>query len=281
VRRVGLMFAAVLGVLSLADTVCAQSRPLVTEDPETVPAGHVLVEGGLDYSHSVDLPTSGLGGNLWRIGVLGTSIGVGPFAEIQIDGGLRQRLAITDRDSEAPLAPLLTFTGDSTSDFMDLRVGTKLRLAPETATRPAVAARFSTRLPWADPEHGLGSGTSDFTAGVAVGKTVRSIRIVVNFALGSAGDAVEGHRGHLLVDYGGSLARAVRSGIEVVGELTGRAVGDETPGAPPESTMLRVGGRLTQGPVRVDAGVALGLNDDDPTWGFTLGATWVVRAFNP
>jgi hypothetical protein len=288
VKIAGLVFATAVGILGAAGAAWGQSRPLVTEDPETVPAGHVLIEGGLDYAHSVDLPASGLSGNLWRIGVLGASVGVGPFAEIQIDGGLRQRLAIKDRDTDAPLAPLLGegnppsgLAGNSTSDFIDLRVGTKLRLAAETATRPAIAARFATRLPWADPETGLGAGTMDFTAGVAVGKTVRSIRIVVNLGLGSAGDAVEGHRGHTIVDYGGSLARAVRSGIEVVGELAGRAVGDETPGAPPESTMIRLGGRITQGPVRVDAGVALGLNDDDPTWGFTLGATWVFRAFNP
>ena len=28
----------------------AQSRPLVTEDPETVPAGNILLEAGIDYA---------------------------------------------------------------------------------------------------------------------------------------------------------------------------------------------------------------------------------------
>jgi hypothetical protein len=272
------MLAAVIGVLGTVAPVRAQSRPLVTEDPETVPAGHILIEGGLDFAHGLDFPASGLGGNLWRIGVLGASVGVGPFAEIQIDGGLRQRLAIVERDANAPLAPLLTVTGDSTSDVLDLRIGAKLRVAPETPARPAVAARFSTRLPVADPENGLGTGTTDFDAGVAVGKTVRSVRTVVNVALGSAGDAIEGHRRHLVVTYGGSLARAVRTGIELVGELSGHATSDD-PGAPPGSTMFRVGGRITRGPVRLDSGIALGLNDADPTWSFTVGATWVGRAF--
>ena len=111
-----------------------------------------------------------------------------------------------------------------------------------------------------------------------MGKTVRSVRTVVNLGLGSAGNAVEGHRRHVVIDYGGSLARAVRSGVELVGELAGRTAPDEV-GAPPPSTVVRVGGRITQGPVRVDGGLSLGLNDADPVWGFTVGATWVFRAF--
>ena len=29
----------------------AQQRPLVTEDPEPIGAGRVLIEGGIDYAH--------------------------------------------------------------------------------------------------------------------------------------------------------------------------------------------------------------------------------------
>ncbi len=279
-KHLGLVLALLVGGVTVARPVSAQSRPLVTEDPETVPAGHVLLEGGLDFAHGIGFSVSGLEGNLWRIGVLGASVGVGPFAEIQVDGGLVQRLKIADRDTAAPLAPLLTIDGDSTSDLVDLRVGAKIKVASETASRPALAARFTTRLPWADPENGLGSGTTDFAAGLAAGKTVRSVRTVVNLAFGSAGNALEGHRRHLTVDYGGSLARAVRAGMEVVGELTGRAVADDEPGAPPDSTVVRVGGRVTHGPVRLDGGLSLGLNDQDPTWGFAIGATWVFRAFD-
>lgn len=280
----GYVLAALVGVLGAAAPVGAQSRPLVTEDPETVPDGHILIEGGLDFAHGAEFPFAGLTGNLWRLGIAGVSIGVGPFTEIQVDWGLSQRLKIAEHDPEAPFAPLLTIgpsplPGLDTWDTLDLRVGGKLRLVAETLSRPAIAVRFGTRVPLANPESGLGTGTADFHGGVAVGKTVRSVRTVVNFGLGSAGDALEGHRRHLVVDYGGSLARAVRSGVELVGELAGRVAPDE-PGAPRESTMVRVGGRITHGPARVDAGVALGLNDADPTWSFTLGATWVLRAFN-
>jgi hypothetical protein len=291
VKHIGLICLAACIVFGAATPARAQSRPLTTEDPETVPAGHVLVEGGLDFAHGAEFPFAGLTGNLWRLAVAGASIGVGPFAEIQMDWGLSQRLKIAEHDPEAPFAALLAIApsppppmpvplpGLDTWDALDLRVGAKLRFASETDSRPAIAGRFWTRVPFANPESGLGTGTSDVHAGLAIGKTVRSVRTVVNVALGSAGDPLEGHRRHLVVDYGASLARAVRTGMEIVGELAGRTSPDE-PGAPPASTMVRVGGRLTHGPARVDAGIALGLNDADPTWSVTAGATWVLRAFD-
>src|SRR5688572_16998569 len=83
-----------LGLLALAGTAFAQQRPLTTEDPEPVGAGRVLVEGGLDYARSVEYPASGLQGNLLRLPLLGVSIGISSIAELQIDGGLYNRLSI-------------------------------------------------------------------------------------------------------------------------------------------------------------------------------------------
>src|SRR5262245_23226815 len=63
-----LTFTALVGRPALA-----QSRPLATEDPETVPAGNILFEAGLDYAHDTFYPASGLRGNLWRVGTFGAS----------------------------------------------------------------------------------------------------------------------------------------------------------------------------------------------------------------
>ena len=65
----------------------AQQRPLVTEDPEPIGAGRLLIEGGVDYAHDVEYPVSGLAGNLSRLPTLGVSIGISSIAEFQIDGG--------------------------------------------------------------------------------------------------------------------------------------------------------------------------------------------------
>jgi hypothetical protein len=206
---------------------------------------------------------------------------VGPIAEVQFDGGLLDRLSITKQDPSAPLAPMLDLTGESTSDIEDLRIGAKVRFVTETASRPAMAVRFSTRLPNAGNESGLGLDTTDFHFGFAIAKTVRAVRITGNFGFGILGDPVRGDRQNDVIEYGGSVARAVRTGVEVVGELNGRL--NTRSGTPPVATdslaVLRIGARLTHGPVRVDGALLFGVTERDPSWGFTAGLTWVFRAF--
>jgi hypothetical protein len=42
---------------------------------------------------------------------------------------------------------------------------------------------------------------------------------------------------------------------------------------------MRLGGRYTRGPVRVDAALMLGMTSRDPSVGLTAGFTWVLNAF--
>ena len=153
----------VLIALLTAVRADAQQRPLVTEDPETVGSGLVLLEGGIDYGRDIFYPVSGLTGNLLQLPTMGTSFGVSSIAEIQIDGVLYNRLTVTDRQ-EAPLSSLVDFEGNQTSSVVDLVIGTKLRLLSETAGRPAVGVRVATKLPTASSESGLGPDTTDFFA---------------------------------------------------------------------------------------------------------------------
>lgn len=271
-----------LVVLLPAAPARAQQRPLVTEDPETIGSGNVLIEGGMDVLRDVVYPASGLEGNLLRLPTLGVSFGLSSIAEIQIDGGLYNRLTVTDRDDSAPLAGQLDFTGDTTSDVEDLVVATKIRMVSETAGRPAIAVRFATRLPNAGNESGLGLDTTDFFASLLLGKTVQSVRVVGNAGLGILGDPTRGDRQNDVLTYGVSFARAVRQGVEVVGEVNGHlstAGEDDAPPGTASRAVLRVGGRLTRGSARVDAGMIVGMTTRDPDFGFTVGATWVFRGF--
>lgn len=281
-KRILVGISAVLMLGATAAPALAQSRPLVTEDPETVPAGNVLIEAGVDFLKDAFYPVSGLTGNLWRIGTFGLSVGVSSIAEIQIDGGLRNNLSITLRDPDAPLADMLDFLGESTSDFEDLSIGAKIRFMSETATRPAMAVRFWTRLPNASNESGLGLDTTDFHFGLAFAKTVQSVRVVGNAGLGILGDPTRGDRQNDVLTYGISVARAVANGVEVVGELNGRM--KTRSGEPPIGTdsrsLMRIGARFTRGPVRTDGALIVGVTERDPTWGFTVGMTYVFRAFN-
>jgi hypothetical protein len=274
------VLAAVL--LTLPTLSQAQQRPLVTEDPETVGAGLILVEGGFDVQRSLFYPVSGLEGDLLRVPTLGVSVGLGSIAELQIDGGFYQRLKVKSR-VPAPLSSHLDFTGDETTDVEDFVVGTKIKLVPEGASRPSMSLRLSTRLPNAGNESGLGMDTLEFNVSALVGKTVRSIRVVGNVGFSIIGDPTRGDQQGDLLSYGLSFARAVRQGIEVVGEINGRYaatydVGDTPPGADSRG-MMRFGGRATTGTVRFDAGVLIGLTSDDPSYGVTAGFTWVFKAF--
>jgi hypothetical protein len=273
--------AVLVSVLLFAGTAFAQQRPLVTEDPETVGSGLILVEAGFDHQKRVFFPVSGLTGDLLRLPTLGISFGVSSIAEIQIDGSPYQRLNVTEREPAA-LAHLLTFDDDRSTDVDDLIVGTKVRLVPEAAGRPAIALRFATKLPNAGNESGLGTDTMDFYFAGLVGKTVQSVRFVGNVGFGILSDPIEGHEQNDVLSYGFSLARAVAEGVEFVGEVNGR-VGfnpvEEIPPGTENRGSLRFGGRFTRGTVRLDGGIIIGLTSRDPSFGFTAGLTWVFRAF--
>jgi hypothetical protein len=270
-----LMLPLLLVLIGVATPASAQQRPLVTEDPETVGNGRLLVEAGFDYGRDVQYPVSGLTGNLLRVPLVGISVGLGSYAELQIDGGPFDRLSITER-KPAPLSNVLTFTGDSTHAVDDLVLGTKIRVVPETATRPGFGVRFATRLPNAGNENGLGVDTFDFTTSVLAGKTTGSTRYVANLGLMIVGDPTDGNRQSDLLAYGVSIAQAIHQGVEVVGEINGRANFASTKHPGGESrNQVRVGMRYTHGAGRVDAGLIFGTTARDPSIGFTLGYTYV------
>ena len=273
-----LPFAFCLAVWSSAPAV-AQQRPLQTEDPETIGAGRILLEAGLDYNRDVNLPVSGLRGNMLTVPAVGVSLGVSSIAEIQMHVGGYQRLSITDRNPNAPFADFLQIDGDQTDDLEDMHIGAKVRLLSETASRPSIGTRFSTRLPNAGNESGLGKDMQDFETSVLIAKTVQSVRVVGNVGLLMLGNPTQPAAQDDLLFYNLSVARAISSAAEVVGEFAGRAnfANTTTVGAE-DRGLLRFGLRYTYATVRVDAGILLGLTPRDPEFGVTTGFTWVFNA---
>ena len=277
------MFRLVLAaaaVLLAVPPAFAQQRPLVTEDPEPVGAGRLLLESGIDLLHGQRFPVSGLEGNMLRLPTLGVSVGISSIAELQIDGGFYDRLSIKTRQA-APLSSLLTVTGTQTHDVSDIVVGTKVRLLGESESHPSLGVRFATKLPNAGNESGLGLDTTDFFASLLVAKNIQSLRLVGNAGFAILGDPTSGNRQNDVLTYGLSVARAITDRAEVVSELNGRVntrSGGALPGTESRST-LRLGGRFTSGSVRVDAAAMVGLNNVGPTVGMTAGLTWVFNAF--
>ena len=270
----------VLAALLLpASAARAQQRPLVTQDPETIGAGRILVEGGLDYGRDILFPVSGLKGNLLRAPLIGVMFGISSIAEVEITGGPHNRLTITDRVA-APLSSMLEVPGDTTTDVEDIVFATKIRVLSESESRPAIGLRFATRLPNASNESGLGTDTTDFLASALVGKTVRSLRVVGNIGVGILGDPTRGDRQNDVVTYGLSLARAMTNEVELVGEINGRAsTRSEAPPGTESRSAMRFGARYTRGPARFDAAALVGMTERDPSIGFAVGVTYIFNAF--
>lgn len=275
--RAGVVLALLIWPASLA----AQQRPLVTEDPESVGSGLVLLEAGFDYQRDQHFPVSGLTGHLRSLPRFGVSIGVSPIAEVQIDNLSYDTLRITGRRT-APLSGLLRVSGDDTSSWSDTVIGAKTRLVSEGGVRPGVALRFATKLPNAGNEEGIGLDTMDFYNSLLIGKTIRSLRVVGNFGFGILSDPTRGDRQNDVLTYGLSFARAFAEGAEIVGEVNGRTNtrrGTAPPGTD-DSSYARFGARFTRGLVRLDAALVAGLGPRDAGFGVTTGLTWVFRALD-
>ena len=271
--------SVVLALLTWTAPAAAQQRPLMTEDPESIGSGLVLVEAGFDYQKDQHFPVSGLTGDLRSVPRFGVSIGVSSIAEVQIDNVSYDMLAISGR-ADAPLSHLLRVSGDRTSSWSDTVVGAKTRLLSEGGVRPGIALRFATKLPNAGNEEGIGLDTMDFYNSLLVGKTIRSLRVVGNVGLGILSDPTRGDRQNDVLTYGISFARAFAEGAEIVGEVHGRA--NTRSGTPPPGTdssgYARFGARFTRGLIRVDAALVAGLTTRDAGLGVTTGLTWVFRA---
>src|SRR5207247_8180140 len=102
-------------------------------------------------------------------------------------------MSITSRQP-APLAGVVTATGDSTSSVEDITIGAKIRLVPETGGTPSIGFRFMTRLPNASRKSGIGQDTTDFGASLLLAKTIQSIRVVGNLGMLVMTEPLDGTR---------------------------------------------------------------------------------------
>ena len=260
----------------------AQQRPLVTEDPETIGAGRILIEAGVDGEHEVCYPVSGLSAIGWSVPTLGVSIGLSSIAEIQIDGGLYQRLY----DHGSAPAPLSASArrrrrqdhrrrGHRRRDQDPARVA-------KAAGRPAIGLRFATKLPNASNESGLGTRHDRFLR-VAAGRQDRPVdprrrqrRVAI------LGDPTAGvPEQNDLLTFGLSVARALTTAAELVAEINGRFnTGGRPPIPAPRTARVDAPRRpLHARPVRVDAGRAPRHDLARSRVGVTAGFTWVLNAF--
>lgn len=268
------ILASLTLALSFHSLASGQVRPLEIEPVETVRKGYIRAEVGVEFLQGTVFRLSGLEGDLTRLGVAKLRMGLGEIVEVQMAGVAHNFLSI-DRRFPAPNSDNLSFDGNSTRDFGDLVVATKVRLLPERHGWPALGARFATQLPNASNKKGIGTDEMSFLNSLLVEKSLGDARLVGNFGLLILGDPVEGGAQDDLFAYGLGLFVPVHPQIHLAGELFGRAgpggIGTE------ESAVVRVGVQIEGAGMRWDAGALIGLRSTDPNSGFSFGVSKEFR----
>ncbi|MDX1623883.1 MAG: hypothetical protein R3199_07860 [Gemmatimonadota bacterium] len=249
---------------------------LRTVDPEPIGPARAAVEIGAVYLPGSTFGASGLAGDLLRTPSVTARIGLGSDAEFEIHTGWN--VLMVEERFAAPLADRLEFDGDATSDIADPVVSTKLRMLHEADRLPSLALRAATRLPVASNESGLGLDTTDFFLSLLLGKTVGRTRLLGNLGLGILATPTEATSQNDVLLYGLAAVHPLRSGLALVGEISGRVdpSGVEWPGLE-DSGQARLGVRLGEGETSFDAALVLGTHEVDADVGLVVG---LFRAFS-
>jgi hypothetical protein len=252
-----------------------QQRPLKTDDAEILETGHVRAEVGVEFMQGQRYSLSGLQGDLIRLGVAGIHVGVGEFAEFQISGVIRDFLSISSR-TEPVVAP--EFSGDSTSDFGNIVLGTKLKFAGEKGKRPAIAFKFAVELPNANQGNGLGNDETEFYSSLLFKKHFGRAQVLGEIGFAILGSPVIPGRQTDPMTYGVAAIIPVHRNVNLVAEVKGREGPSDRIGNENKSQM-RAGIQFRTGNIRWDVGGVAGLMHYDPKSGVVFGMTYEFQAF--
>ncbi|MBN2318092.1 MAG: hypothetical protein JXR49_03410 [Acidobacteria bacterium] len=251
-----------------------QQRPLLTDDAEILPTGRVRLESGIEFIQGQKYSLSGLEGDLTRLGVMGIHVGVGEYAEFQISGVVQDVFSVKSR-SEPVVAP--TFTGDTTHDFGNLVLATKLKILGEKQRRPAMAFKFAVELPNANQENGLGTDQTQFYTSLLFKKHFSRVQILADLGMAILGSPVEAGKQTDPFTYGIGTVVSVHRRLNLVAEINGRQ-GSERVGNENRS-QVRAGMQFRTGSIRWDVAGMAGLKELDPDSGVIVGATYEFQAF--
>jgi hypothetical protein len=280
----GLASFFVLGSLLLyssASSVSAQQRPLRSPDAEVLPPGTMRFQVGFDFLQDVEYPLSGLSGDLTSVAVLGFRTSVGRMVELQMEGAVRSFLSVS-RQVPSFVSPQLT-TSNSTNDFGDISIFTKVRLWSEGARRPAFAFRFGYQMPTTNQVRGIGTNTSNLFTEVILQKHIGKLNLFGSIGVGILESPTANFTQNDVFLYGFGFLYPVHRRVNLLAEVYGRhstrAISTDLLGTESRG-QARFGLQILAGGFQWDfAGIA-GLTNQSPRSGFTFGLSRDVRLFD-
>jgi hypothetical protein len=249
--------------LGLAVSAMAQTRPLLTEEAHTAPAGSIVLEAG---ASAIDAEPSFLSGaERTRIDVPTLRLVYSPADNVEIDVDWVGRvIAVDDPDY------------GTVSDWGDVTMRAKVRFAEEREGRPAFAARFGVTLPETSfTKEALGPNTLRMSAQLLLSKKVGAVETHLNAGLSIQDDPLDAHEQRDFLHYGVALELPFSESWRALAEVAGLA-GSGRPGAD-EHAEVRAGVRLGSGSLRGDVAVRRGLLEADGKWGVSAGVSWKIQ----
>lgn len=265
-------------VFGCVPAVTAQQRPLITEDVDIIPPGSMRLEVGMDFMQNAKYPVSGLTGDLTRAGVIGINIGLSPNVEFQIEGVAQNFLSINSRGASA--IPLDVAPGaNSTNDFGDFTLWTKIKLRNESENLPSVGFRVGVQLPNSSQGRGIGLNQTNAYGQLLIGKKFgRNGRVNTfgNVGIGILTAPTELFSQNDVALYGLAAIVRINQQFSLAGEVNGRA--NLRPGGGPLGTEsmgeARLGMQIRASGLRFDFAGIKGLTSLSPRSGLTVGVTY-------
>jgi hypothetical protein len=271
---------AALLVLSSSNLLTAQQRPLITEDIDITPAGSFQISVGTEFLQNAKFPLSGLKGDLTRVGVIVSRIGLASNVEIQVEGSVRNFLAINSSQAPAPIP--LDINKNSTSDTGDFIISTKIKINEETKNIPAFGFKLGVQLPNSNQAKGIGTNQINAFGKILFQKKFRDKRqtqimdVFGNVGIGILTAPLQRFTQNDVLLYGLAGIIRLNERINLVGEINGRA-NTRKRGIPLGTESLsevRLGTQITVSKLRFDTAGIFGLNRYSPRSGVYFGVTY-------
>ena len=238
----------------------SQQRPLLTEDPRLIPSGSLDVEAGFGFEKNAVYTVSKLEGNHVALLPLGLNFGLGDNAEFQMNWTVHDYLHTADDVWH--------------SDFGDVSLSTKMKVAGESHTFPSISFRPTVILPNASQHSGLGLNTMRFFANVLLGKTFGRLYAYGNIGFGIIDDPTVAEAQNDPLTYGFATMIRITPKVNWVSEINGLENPRENPSLGSESrSQVRSGFQIEASGIRWDVGLLAGLTKFDPDYGIVFGMT--------
>ena len=259
-------FAFFLFIVSLFISIppAFADRPLVTEDVDILSPGDVEIELAAEYLANPGIPfrAQEIERAFIKSPALGVNIGLGEIVEVQADFEMiyLDQAAINNEYAHG-----------------DLRLWTKIQAAEESDSWPALGARFGTKLPNAEDEHGRGTDETDFFASMLLSRHFDNFYVHLNMGLGILGDPNQANSQDDVMVYGLAFELPLEeTSLTLVAEINGQAFSNENNNI----SSARAGFRYNITDQLVwDVFGGAGLADESEDWSAGTGFTYRFGAF--